>query len=114
MAPPPDSSSSLGQKVCQITSQVKNNSINKDVTTSIVKCQGKLPEKITTIYVALTIDDGPRRNVTPQFIDYLKKKKIPATWYIVKQNVDEWGKEEYYKIAKELVDAGHEIAIVID
>ena len=36
--------------------------------------------------VALTFDDGPDPNFTPQILDILKREKVPATFFIIGEN----------------------------
>ena len=53
---------------------------------------------------ALTFDDGPDATWTPQILDILKQKHVPATFFVVGENaVAEPG------ILKRIVDEGHEI-----
>ena len=70
------------------------------------------PQKITYSachvdgqYVAMTFDDGPHATLTPRLLDMLKERGIKATFFLVGKNV-----VEYPKIAKRIVDEGHEIA----
>lgn len=48
--------------------------------------------------VALTFDDGPYGTSTQQVLDILQKKKVPATFFLIGKNV-----EEYPMLAKEIV-----------
>ncbi|EPM7560383.1 polysaccharide deacetylase family protein [Enterococcus faecium] len=54
--------------------------------------------------VALTFDDGPNINTTPQLLQILKSKNVPATFFVLGKNV-----EEYPEIVKEAANEGHEI-----
>jgi peptidoglycan-N-acetylglucosamine deacetylase len=54
--------------------------------------------------VAITIDDGPDPEVTPQVLSLLAKYRAPATFFCVGANV-----ERYPGLAKEIVDRGHDI-----
>ena len=70
------------------------------------------PQKITYTacnvdgkYIAMTYDDGPHATLTPRLLDMLKERGIKATFFVVGKNV-----AEYPKIAKRIVDEGHEIA----
>lgn len=76
------------------------------IDSSIATC----PKETNKIYIALTIDDGPRSAITPKFVEFLDKNNIPATWYIVRTNVEAIG-DSYYKTLKGMQDRGHEIAI---
>ena len=55
--------------------------------------------------VALTFDDGPSANVTPQILNTLKKHQVKATFFVLGQRV-----EKYPNIAKQIADDGHQIA----
>ncbi len=63
------------------------------------------------IYVAITIDDGPRRGPTEDFIRFLNDEGIKATFYVVRSNIEQYGEDNYYKLAQTLLKQGHEIAI---
>lgn len=54
--------------------------------------------------IALTFDDGPSEQTTPQVLDILKQHGIKATFYIVGSKVQ--GNEA---ILKRIVDEGHEL-----
>lgn len=55
--------------------------------------------------VALTFDDGPSANVTPQILNTLKKHQVKATFFVLGQGV-----EKHPNIAKQIADDGHQIA----
>jgi len=55
--------------------------------------------------VALTFDDGPHPELTPQLLDILRQQGVRATFYVVGRNVD-----AYPEIARRIVAEGHEIA----
>ena len=55
--------------------------------------------------VALTFDDGPHPQLTPQLLDILRQQGVRATFYVVGRNVD-----AYPDIARRIVAEGHEIA----
>jgi peptidoglycan/xylan/chitin deacetylase (PgdA/CDA1 family) len=55
--------------------------------------------------VALTFDDGPHPELTPQLLDILRLNGIRATFYVIGRNV-----ETYPEIARRIVSEGHEIA----
>jgi len=69
------------------------------VQTEIIR-QG--PEHLN--YVAITFDDGPNPFYTPYILDILKEYDIPATFFLVGKNV-----EEYPDIARRIVEEGHSI-----
>ncbi len=52
--------------------------------------------------VALTFDDGPTLNITPQVLDVLKKNNIKATFFLIGQNL-----KNLPQIAQQIVADGH-------
>ncbi len=56
-------------------------------------------------FVALTFDDGPDPEITPQILKILKAEKIKATFFVLGQKV-----QTYPQIAKQIVADGHQIA----
>ncbi len=57
-------------------------------------------------HVALTFDDGPDRQATPQLLDLLASRDVKATFFLIGIQVqDDPG------LAKEIAAAGHEIAV---
>ena len=54
--------------------------------------------------VALTIDDGPDPDVTPQVLDILKARGIKATFFCIAAKV-----KSHPELAKRMVDEGHHI-----
>ena len=54
--------------------------------------------------IALTFDDGPDKDFTPQVLDILKKYDIKATFFVVGENVG-WNPE----ILKREYEEGHAI-----
>lgn len=73
--------------------------IINDYEDIIIK-RGNDDEKI----IALTFDDGPDKDYTPQVLDILKKYNVKATFFVVGENV-EWNS----KILKRQYEEGHEI-----
>lgn len=54
--------------------------------------------------VALTFDDGPDARYTPHLLDVLYEEQVPATFFLVGQQIE--GNE---RIVKEMLSSGHEI-----
>ncbi|MCL6473211.1 MAG: polysaccharide deacetylase family protein [Firmicutes bacterium] len=54
--------------------------------------------------VAITFDDGPNPNFTPQILDILKEKGVKATFFVVGLHV-----KKYPEIARRIVAEGHDI-----
>ena len=55
--------------------------------------------------VALTFDDGPHEKYTTELLDRLAKYDVPATFFLIGKNV-----EQYPEIVKRIQSEGHEIA----
>ncbi|KXH82082.1 hypothetical protein AU377_05555 [Sporosarcina sp. HYO08] len=55
--------------------------------------------------IALTFDDGPDSLITPQILDVLKAKGVPATFFVVGNQVS-----TFPQLAKRMVNEGHTIA----
>ncbi|GAE27797.1 peptidoglycan N-acetylglucosamine deacetylase [Halalkalibacter wakoensis JCM 9140] len=76
------------------------------ITTNIsvkpnVFAKGQSTEKL----VALTFDDGPENHYTPMILDVLKEKGVPATFFVVGQEV-----KTYPNMMRRIVNEGHGIA----
>ena len=54
--------------------------------------------------VALTFDDGPHPEYTPQILDILDEYGVKATFFVVGENA-----ARYPEIVKRIIDSGHEI-----
>ena len=54
--------------------------------------------------VALTFDDGPDTRYTPRLLDVLYEQQVPATFFLVGQQIE--GNE---RLVKEILSSGHEI-----
>ncbi len=57
-------------------------------------------------HVALTFDDGPDAQSTPRFLEALKAVDTKATFFLLGEMC-----ERYPDVAKQVVDAGHEVAV---
>ena len=66
----------------------------------ITTTQLETKEKI----VALTFDDGPSPQYTEQVLGILEAKQVPATFFLVGENID-----KYPAVAKKVYEQGHEI-----
>lgn len=55
--------------------------------------------------LALTFDDGPHGQLTPQLLDILREQGVHATFFVLGSNV-----AAYPDIARRIVSEGHEIA----
>ena len=54
--------------------------------------------------IALTFDDGPHPTLTPRILEILAENNIPATFFMVGQNV-----LNYPEAARAVIQAGHEV-----
>ena len=54
--------------------------------------------------IALTFDDGPHPTLTPRILEILVKYNVPATFFMVGQNV-----LNYPDAARAVIQAGHEV-----
>lgn len=54
--------------------------------------------------IALTFDDGPHPALTPRILEILAKYNVPATFFMVGQNV-----LDYPNAARAVIEAGHEV-----
>lgn len=54
--------------------------------------------------IALTFDDGPDATYTPEILDILEEKGVPATFFVVGQQV-----EKFPKLMKRIIKDGHAI-----
>ena len=54
--------------------------------------------------VALTFDDGPDPDFTPQILDILKAKRVPATFFVVGENA-----LPHPRLLNRILDEGHEL-----
>ncbi|MBF9041899.1 polysaccharide deacetylase family protein [Rhodobacterales bacterium HKCCE4037] len=55
-------------------------------------------------YLAMTFDDGPHPNLTPQLLDMLRARGIRATFFVIGRNA-----ARYPQILQRMVADGHEI-----
>lgn len=52
--------------------------------------------------IALTFDDGPHPIYTPQMLELLKEEQVPATFFLLGENVELYG-----NLVKEIAKEGH-------
>lgn len=62
----------------------------------------KTEDSRETKKIALTFDDGPHPVYTEQMLELLEKEKVPATFFLLGQNVEAYG-----EVVKEIADKGH-------
>jgi cellulose synthase/poly-beta-1,6-N-acetylglucosamine synthase-like glycosyltransferase/peptidoglycan/xylan/chitin deacetylase (PgdA/CDA1 family) len=68
-------------------------------TNYVIRRVGLLPKKI-----ALTFDDGPDPDWTPQILDILKAKHVPATFFVIGANM-----EAHPSLVQRILAEGHEV-----
>ncbi|MGI8867682.1 MAG: polysaccharide deacetylase family protein [Mycobacteriales bacterium] len=56
--------------------------------------------------VAVTFDDGPHPEATPLLLDLLRDLDVPATFFVLGQNVARWP-----DVARRIAGEGHEVAV---
>jgi peptidoglycan/xylan/chitin deacetylase (PgdA/CDA1 family) len=66
-----------------------------------IECRLASPDR-----VALTFDDGPHAEGTPAVLDELQRRGASATFFLVGEQV-----AQRPALAREIVDAGHEVAV---
>ena len=59
-------------------------------------------EKTEKKRIALTFDDGPHPVYTPQMLELLKEEQVPATFFLLGENVELYG-----DVVKEIAKEGH-------
>lgn len=59
---------------------------------------------ISSDRIALTFDDGPHPQFTPQILDLLKTYKVKATFFCIGKNL-----KKYPELAQRIVDEGHSL-----
>jgi peptidoglycan/xylan/chitin deacetylase (PgdA/CDA1 family) len=96
-----DVAKKLGMKI-SYNAQIGRTAITTGITSlpTLIK-QGNTKQKL----VALTFDDGPDAHYTPKILDILKKKGVPATFFVVGRQI-----QAYPNVLKRMVDEGHAIA----
>ncbi len=55
-------------------------------------------------YVALSFDDGPNRHYTPPLLKVLQEKRVPATFFLIGENV-----RYYPQIVRQIIKSGCEV-----
>ena len=68
-------------------------------TNYVIRKVGQIPGKI-----ALTFDDGPDPEWTPQILDILKQKHVPATFFVIGENM-----EAHPGLVQRILAEGHEV-----
>ena len=64
-----------------------------------VQQMGAVPHK-----VAITFDDGPDPNYTPEILDVLKEKNAPATFFVIGEHAKDWP-----RLLRRMYAEGHEV-----
>ena len=83
---------------------------NQDVIIDVVSEQKvtmeneavRMQTALETKKIALTFDDGPHPVYTQQMLEVLEREQVPATFFLLGQNVEEHG-----AVVKEIAEKGH-------
>jgi cellulose synthase/poly-beta-1,6-N-acetylglucosamine synthase-like glycosyltransferase/peptidoglycan/xylan/chitin deacetylase (PgdA/CDA1 family)/spore germination protein YaaH len=81
------------------TGDIDDETYTKLPTPYVIRQAGARPGKL-----ALTFDDGPDPEWTPQILDILKAKHVKATFFIIGENA-----EAYPQIVQRMVEEGHDV-----
>jgi cellulose synthase/poly-beta-1,6-N-acetylglucosamine synthase-like glycosyltransferase/peptidoglycan/xylan/chitin deacetylase (PgdA/CDA1 family)/spore germination protein YaaH len=84
----PTATPTTGQRTLQFddkTGLISDERYDKIPTAYVVQRLGEAPGK-----VALTFDDGPDPRWTPKILDILKQKNVPATFFVIGENMEMW------------------------
>ena len=65
-----------------------------------IKSQAMISEKV----VALTFDDGPTPDKTNQILQILAEEQIPATFFLIGQEV-----QQHPQLVRQILAAGHQV-----
>lgn len=82
--------------------QKENKNLEKILNAYYKQYENKLKNKKL---IALTFDDGPNPDTTPQLLDILDTKKIPVTFFALGENA-----QKYPEIIAKEAQKGHEVA----
>ncbi len=80
------------------------NVLNPEYTQNTFPIVNNTQQSVDNKYVALTFDDGPNPQTTPEVLNILKSKNIPATFYLLGSRV-----EQSPEIVQQIVEDGHEL-----
>ena len=58
-------------------------------TSSSSESQSSETETTAPMLVALSFDDGPNNDTTPEVLDILEEHKVPASFFVIGQNINE-------------------------
>jgi peptidoglycan/xylan/chitin deacetylase (PgdA/CDA1 family) len=93
------------------TGKVSGNRVDRGVTQEpqdlVIASSGINPDDGRKL-VALTFDDGPHLDYTPQYLEILAKYGAKATFFNVGTNLD--GGSSYEELARRVVEEGHQLA----
>jgi peptidoglycan/xylan/chitin deacetylase (PgdA/CDA1 family) len=73
---------------------------------SVPVCRPLLSGAVPRPSVALTFDDGPDPESTPQFLDALRRLQAPATFFVLGRHV-----ADHPELTRRIAAEGHEIAV---
>lgn len=91
-----------------VSGRVIDRGVTQEAQDLIIANSGVNPDDGRRL-VALTFDDGPHLEYTPQYLDILARYGAKATFFMLGQTLESAG-EEYVQMAMRVRDAGHQIA----
>ena len=97
-----ESGSVTGQRDFEIdkaSGDVDDETYSSLPTNYVIRRVGQVPKKL-----ALTFDDGPDPEWTPQILDILKAKHVPATFFVIGENM-----EAHPGLVQRILREGHEV-----
>jgi len=97
-----DADPSDGARTLEIdpqTGDISDETYTRLPTNFVIRQFGYVPKKI-----ALTFDDGPDAEWTPQILDILKEKNVKATFFVIGANA-----AAHPELVQRMVDEGHEV-----
>ncbi len=86
------------------TGDIDDETYTRLPTTYVIRQFVNGPYDVTQHEIALTFDDGPDAQWTPQILDILKAKHVPATFFVIGGNA-----ESNPEIVQRILAEGHEL-----
>lgn len=74
--------------------------------TLLPNCLWQLPHQPGSRPIALTFDDGPHPDHTPQLLNILDKWQVKATFFVLGERVQRWP-----ELIQQMAAAGHQVAL---
>ena len=90
---------------CTANEKTKQKSESAPTKPKVAVDKSKVRTKALKGTVALTFDDGPSTEFTPQVLDILKRYNVKATFFVMG-----WSARDYPHLIKRMIDEGHAVA----